>query len=202
MSGIYALKPWFVTRLRSLEDILVARRVSPNALTFSAVATSALAGAVLVAGEGAPMLWLAILPLGIVRLALNALDGSVARRTNRATGLGTALNEIGDRACDLVLFAPLVALCPPWLVVTALALMTLTSTAGVIAQAVTGRRDTHGPMGKADRVLLLGLAALIAASTGSTGPFVAALVVVVAGCVITTVSRVARLSKEHDDVRQ
>ena len=204
MSGVYALKPWFVGRLRTVEDFLVAHKVTPNALTLAAVLISGAAGAALVGGAALdqPLLWLAVFPLGIMRLALNALDGSVARRLGMSTPRGVALNELGDRACDLVLFGALVSVAPVWLVMVSVAALVLTSTAGLTALAVTGRRDTSGPMGKADRVVLLGLATLVAALIESHIPFVVALVLVVCGCMATTFMRLRRLPKEAGDVRQ
>ena len=183
MSGIYALKPWFVRRLRSLEDVFVEHRVGPNSITIGAVVVGSAAGAA-IAGGAAPdrsLVWLAVLPLGVIRLALN---------------------ELGDRACDLAMFGPLISVGPVWLVMATVAAMTLTSTAGVMALAVTGRRDTSGPMGKADRVLLLGVAALIAAFVDSDVPFVIAMVAVILGCTATVSMRLGRFPKEAGDVRQ
>lgn len=203
MSGVYALKPWFVGRLRSCEDILVARRVSPNTITLAAVVVSVAAGAVVDGGAtlDLPLLWLAVLPLGVIRLALNALDGAVARRLQMGSARGAVLNELADRACDLALFAPLVAVAPVWVVLTAIAALTLTSTSGVMALALTADRDTSGPMGKADRVVLLGLAAMVASFIDSRKPFAVALGIVICGCVVTTWLRVTRASKEAGDVR-
>lgn len=200
---MYALKPWFVGRLRSCEDALVTHGVSPNTITIAAVMVSVAAGAALAGGTalGLPTLWLAVLPLGVIRLALNALDGSVARRLHMHSPRGAAINELGDRACDLALFAPLLGVAPAWVVTAAIAGMTLTSTSGVMALAISGRRDTSGPMGKADRVVLLGLAAVIAAPTKSHTPFVIALGLVIGGCLFTTWQRVSRLSKEAGGVR-
>jgi CDP-diacylglycerol--glycerol-3-phosphate 3-phosphatidyltransferase len=197
MSGLYVVKPWFVARLSAIEDLFVDREVSPNAVTFGAVVVSAVAGAAIAGGTvlDQPLLWLAVLPLSVIRLALNALDGSVARRLNASTPFGAAINELGDRVGDLVQFAPLLMVGPAWLVVAGIAAMTLTSTAGVMSLTLTGRRDTSGPMGKADRVLVLALAALVAGLTGSQLPFVIGLIVVAAGCIFTTVLRLRRLSR-------
>lgn len=204
MSGVYGLKPWFVRRLRSCEDILVAHGISPDTISFAAVAVSVIAGALIAVGASLdqPLVWLAVLPMGVIRLALNALDGSVARRIGRSSARGAMFNELGDRACDLALFVPLVAVAPAWVVLAGVAALTLTSTAGVMALAITGSRDTSGPMGKADRVVLLGLAAAVAAFTESHTPFVVGLGLVICGCVATTWLRVGRLPKEVLDVRQ
>ena len=136
-----------------------------------------------------------------MRLALNALDGSVARRLRMSSARGAVLNELGDRACDLALFIPLLAVAPAWAVVFVVAAMTLTSTSGVMALATTGARDTRGPMGKADRVVLLGFASVLAALTQSRVPFWVALGLVAGGCLVTTWRRVAAVPVEVTDVR-
>ena len=43
----------------------------------------------------------------LVRMALNALDGMMAREMEMATAAGAVLNEVGDVLSDLVLYVPL-----------------------------------------------------------------------------------------------
>ena len=103
-SGLYAVKPRFVRRLAPVEDALVARRVPADVLTAAGLGASVLAGVAIAAGAvlDEPALWLAVAPLGALRLALNALDGSVARRTGTARPFGLVLNEMADRVGDAV----------------------------------------------------------------------------------------------------
>jgi hypothetical protein len=83
-TGLYAVKPWFVSRLRRTEDVLVARRVRPDTLTYAAIVASTGASGVIVAGAllEAPVLWILVAPLGLTRLALNALDVRKESRTS------------------------------------------------------------------------------------------------------------------------
>lgn len=193
MRGLYAAKPWFVGRLRRVEDLLVARRVSPDALTWWAVGVAAAAATATVAGEvaGAPAIWIAVAPLALARLALNALDGSVARRTGAARPFGAALNEICDRISDAAFLAPLALVAPPALALGALACAFAASLAGVLAWAVAGRRDHGGPMGKADRMLVVGLAAIVAPFAPVA--WTAACAIVAAGSAVTVAARVTRI---------
>lgn len=65
---------------------------------------------------------------------------------------------MGDRAADLLCFGGLVlsgALAPP-VALALLPLLLLASYVGVIGQAAGGGRSHAGPLGKADRMLLLG----------------------------------------------
>jgi len=195
--GIYSIKPWFVRRLRRVEDALVTRRVSPDALTALAVVASIAAGAAIAAGGmlGSPLWWLAVPPLVLVRLALNALDGQVARRTGRARPSGTALNEIGDRVSDAALIGATGFVVQPALATGALASSFLVSFTGVLALALTGRRDSAGPAGKADRAALVAAAATVAVLVGSALPFTIALWSIIAGGIATAAIRLVRTQR-------
>ena len=48
--GLYELKPWFVARLGRVEDALVERKATPDALTYAAVGASCGAAGAIVAG--------------------------------------------------------------------------------------------------------------------------------------------------------
>ena len=195
--GLYSIKPWFVRRLRGVEHALVARRVSPDALTATAVVVSIAAGGAIAAGGllDLPLLWLAVPPLVLVRLALNALDGSVARRTGRARSFGAALNEIGDRMSDAAVIGAAGFVAKPALAAGAVSTSFLASLTGVLALALTGRRDSGGPAGKADRAALIALAAAAGALAGSALPFTIVLWTIVAGGLATTFVRLARIRR-------
>ena len=195
MMGLYSIKPWFVPRLRRVEDALVARRVSPDALTAAAVAASLAAGAAIAVGGLAnhPMLWLAVPPLVLVRLALNALDGSIARRTGRARPMGAALNEIGDRVGDAAMIGAVGFVAQPALAASAVGSSFLASFTGVLALALIGRRDSGGPAGKADRAIWVATGAAAGALADSALPFTVVLWAIVAGGIVTAAARLGRI---------
>jgi len=195
MSGLYAIKPRFVRSLGGIEDRLVRRGVSADRLSYTAVAVSVLAGVALGAGYTVHhRWWLAVGPLVLLRLALNALDGSVARRTGTARPFGKVVNEISDRLSDTFLIAPLVLFIPPLLVVVVLITTFITSACGALGNVVGTGRLTKGPMGKADRCLVLSIAAVIAGLTGvAVAPFFLALVLVAIGGAITILGRLRAL---------
>jgi len=190
-TGLYAVKPWFVSRLRRAEDVLVARRVRPNALTYAAIVASTGAAGAIVAGAllEAPVLWILVAPLGLARLALNALDGAVARRTRQTSPFGAALNEVCDRISDIALIASTLAVAPPELVLVAMSLTLLVSIVGMSGIGACGQRSYAGPMGKADRVAVISLGGFIAALTASALAFQIALLALSAGCAVTFVVR-------------
>jgi CDP-diacylglycerol--glycerol-3-phosphate 3-phosphatidyltransferase len=202
MRGLYAAKPWFVRRLRGIEDILVTRNVSADALTIAAVVISLVSGVLLGLGGllEQPALWLFVPLLGLARLALNALDGSIARRTASARPFGQVLNEMGDRLSDVALLAPLALFVPPVLALGALVMTLMASAAGLLGVGTIGARLSNGPMGKADRVAVISIASLLAVATSSHQPFVVASIVIAIGSAVTASYRLAHLRKETSDV--
>jgi CDP-diacylglycerol--glycerol-3-phosphate 3-phosphatidyltransferase len=149
-------------------DWLVARRVDPDVLTAAGVASGLAVGVCLAAVGAAPWAALLVAPLALARLAFNALDGVVARRTATARPWGAVVNEVGDRVADLGAFVGL-ALVPGAsfaLVAGAGATSLLASHVGVAAEAAGGERLRGGPMGKADRMAALALAGLASGLIG------------------------------------
>jgi CDP-diacylglycerol--glycerol-3-phosphate 3-phosphatidyltransferase len=199
--GLYSAKPWFVRRLKPVEDALVGAGLSPDALTAGAVIASVLAGGALAVGAHTqqPLIWLAAPPLLLLRLALNALDGAVARRTGRGRPFGAAINEVGDRICDGVTLGStaFVVGAEPALAATALAF--LASLTGVLALAMTGRRESGGPMGKADRMAVLATTVVMAALTASPRPIEVGVWAIALGSVVTAAMRLARLRRALTD---
>jgi CDP-diacylglycerol--glycerol-3-phosphate 3-phosphatidyltransferase len=156
-SGIYAIKPWWQGRLASLEDILVRHNVHPDVITSTGVVCAALLGLTLLASGQWPLLALAVPFLAVGRLAANALDGLVARRTGKARPAGEMFNECCDRVSDVLIFGALafthsVIVPLAWGV---LVLALLSSFVGITARAAGGKRQFGGFLAKADRMIYL-----------------------------------------------
>lgn len=155
--GIYSIKPWWQRRLAIVEDWLVQRRVHPNLVTLAGVGCAGLLGAALAASGRWPWLVLAVAPLAVGRLAANALDGLVARRTGQASAFGELYNEFGDRVADTAVFVGLAlnsAVFAP-LAWGVLVLTLLSSYLGITAKAVGSQRIFGGLLAKADRMIYL-----------------------------------------------
>ncbi|MCW5774433.1 MAG: CDP-alcohol phosphatidyltransferase family protein, partial [Rhodospirillaceae bacterium] len=112
-------------------------------------------------------LWIvgAVAPVLLLRMALNALDGMMAREGGLASPLGLALNEVGDILADAALYLPFaLALGVDPLLAGGFVVLAAASEAAGLAGQVTGAgRRYDGPMGKSDRAALIGLVALLAA---------------------------------------
>jgi len=162
MTSIYAFKPTFQALLRPLSQWLARSGVTANQVTVFAMLLSVAMGAAIAiwANQGWPLL---ILPgVLLIRMALNALDGMLAREHNMQSQLGAILNELGDVLSDSALYLPL-ALVPgmpaPMLVVLVL-LAVIGEMTGVIGVQIGARRRYDGPLGKSDRAFALSLVSL------------------------------------------
>jgi CDP-diacylglycerol--glycerol-3-phosphate 3-phosphatidyltransferase len=155
---IYSLKPRFQALLRPLVGKLAGAGVTANQVTLAAAVGSVLIGA-LVAWR-VPERWpFLLLPLWLlVRMALNAIDGMLAREFGQKSAVGAYLNEIADVVSDAALYAPFawLAVFGPFWTGLVIVLSALTEFAGVLGPTVGGSRRYDGPLGKSDRALLFG----------------------------------------------
>ena len=162
MASVYDLKPRFQGILRPMVGGLVAAGITPNQVTVAAAAGSIAVGAA-VTQAGRLRALLLLLPLWLLaRMALNAIDGMMAREHGLATRTGAVLNELGDVISDLALYLPLATLAPEalWPVVAFSIGAALTEFSGLLGLAIGATRRYEGPMGKSDRALLVGLVGL------------------------------------------
>ena len=159
---LYALKPAFVRSLSGVQAQLERRGVSANQLSMAAIPVSAAAGLFLVLGSRFPAAWLVVLPLCIGWMALNALDGSLARHSGQVSRRGAFLNEVADRAGDLFVLTGGFWVAPALLAGVAAGFVVATELVGAVGWAVTGHRVLDGPMAKPDRAMTIGLGAAAA----------------------------------------
>lgn len=163
MPSIYDIKPAFQRLLRPLVGFLAGIGVSANQVTLAAAGLSALTGAWIIwlGDRGWPLL--AVPVVLFVRMALNAIDGMLAREHKMVSRLGAMLNELGDVISDTALYLPLALVpgFPAWLVVSIVIASILNEFAGVLAIQVGAERRYDGPMGKSDRAFAFGTICLV-----------------------------------------
>jgi len=162
MPSVYGLKPKFQDLLRPTVNGLARAGVTANQVTVAALLLSLAAGGAIWWARGGRMLLL--LPAVLfARMALNAMDGMLAREHGQKSSLGAVLNELGDVIADVGLYLPLAAVpgFDPRLVVGVVVLAILTEMTGVIAVEIGASRRYDGPMGKSDRAFLFGVLALL-----------------------------------------
>lgn len=154
MLTIYSIKPYFQRVLRPLLAFLAQRGVTPNQVTLCAAFLSIGFGIYFTWAGRVSWWWMPVVFL--VRMALNAIDGMMARQFQMQSRLGTYLNELGDMVSDLFLCLPF-AVEFPWSAGCLCFLGVLSEAAGILATAIGEKRRYDGPMGKSDRAFCLGL---------------------------------------------
>ena len=183
---LYSLKPAFVRSLKHVERHLIAKGVSADRVTSWALPVGIAAGVALAAATWSRWWLIAVPILTLVRMALNALDGSIARQTGTEHTAGAISNEIVDRIGDGCLIAGAYFLVDHRLVTIALLGSLASEYMSVLGWAVHGNRRFVG-MGKPDRATAISVGALVAIfwMPGlAMGVFVVAF-----GSIITTVLR-------------
>lgn len=163
MPSVYDLKPRFQNLLRPVMRRLADAGLTPNAVTLMALVGSLLVGAAVSQAGRRPWLLLLLPAWLFARMALNAIDGMMAREMAMASNLGAVLNELGDALSDLGLYLPLAFVAEParWPVVAFAIGAVLTEFCGVTARALGASRRYDGPMGKSDRAFVVGALGLV-----------------------------------------
>jgi alpha-beta hydrolase superfamily lysophospholipase/phosphatidylglycerophosphate synthase len=174
--SLYQLKSQFQDQLRPISDALVEQKVTANQVTVSAILLS-LGTAYVIAkpAQNQPRLWLLLPSSLFVRMALNAIDGMMAREHGQASRLGAVLNEVGDIVADTALIASLaphvandnaqastvnlpnrISIHQPH-IVGLIVLSIGTELLAILSNKSLGVRANQGPLGKSDRAFVLGV---------------------------------------------
>ncbi len=194
MASIYDLKAKFQALLRPTCRAFAAAGITANQVTLAAILLSCLAGA-------AVAMWpdrswsLLLVPLVLfVRMALNAIDGMLAREHHMQSKLGAVLNELGDVFSDVALYLPvaLVAGVNATLVVLITILATVSEMAGVVAVQIGAERRYDGPMGKSDRAFVFGSICLLLGLGIDAMPWLDFVLAIVIGLLLITIFNRAR----------
>ncbi|WP_241523612.1 CDP-alcohol phosphatidyltransferase family protein [Mycobacterium sp. IEC1808] len=202
--GLYALKPWYTRRLTPVVNVAVRWNISPDVFTVAGVLAAGVAGATVALG------WWPLTALFLaLRLAGANLDGAVARARGVSRPWGFVVNEIGDRASDLLTFAGLAVWAarqrgpglhwlswPVIMVLIAALAATLPTFASLAGAAAGAPRRNGGPLGKTERCLFVFLATAFPVIL----PVVATQLV--NGSLITTVLRLRAAHRELAAKRQ
>jgi len=159
VASIYQLKPRFQALLRPAVQRLYDRGVSANQVTVAAALLSVLLGLLLAALPHLTWLFILVPVWMLLRMALNAVDGMLAREFGQQSTLGAYLNELCDVIADAALYLPFALLVgvSPTLVVLVVLSATFSEYAGVMGPLAGASRRYDGPMGKSDRAFAFGV---------------------------------------------
>ena len=201
--SIYDLKPKFQNLLRPLVIKLEQRGVTANQVTLTACAISVILGLILTALSGHHWLFILIPIWLFVRMALNAIDGMLAREFNQKSRLGGYLNEITDVLSDAALYLPFAFISPfdGLQIGLIIWLSALTEFCGVLGQVQGKTRRYDGPLGKSDRAFLFGVLGLVYVFVPTLPDFLywlvwIAIILLIATCVKRVKSGLAEVGNE------
>jgi CDP-diacylglycerol--glycerol-3-phosphate 3-phosphatidyltransferase len=194
MISVYKIKPKFQQLLKPVLALLYKMGITANAITWSGILLS-LAGGIAMWLHPYGKIFLLIPAVLLVRMAINALDGMMARTYNMQSKTGEMLNEIGDVVSDLFLFVPLLQL--TWInsyaVLCFLFLSVINEFAGVMGKVIKGERRYDGPMGKSDRAFVVALFCLVYYFWNGLGHY--ASWIFAAACALLILSTLIRINK-------
>lgn len=163
MATIYDFKPAFQNLLRPIVNTLARIGITPNQITYMALVLSFAAGGAIVLTHGALWVLLSIPAVMFGRMALNAIDGMLAKEHDMKSDAGAMLNEMSDVLSDAALYLPFALIegvSSLWVVLFVIVAI-LTEMAGVLGALIGGVRRYDGPMGKSDRAFVFGALSLI-----------------------------------------
>ncbi|WP_298790694.1 CDP-alcohol phosphatidyltransferase family protein [uncultured Campylobacter sp.] len=191
--SIYELKPKFQNLLRPLVKRLYNAGITANQVTLVACVLSILLGALLIKFGDVSALFFLLPVWMFLRMALNAIDGMLAREFSQKTPLGGYLNEATDVISDTALYLPFAFVAPfDWGVISLVIFLAFMSEfLGVLGQVHGSGRRYDGPMGKSDRAFVFGLIGTIYAVFGQLPSWFSwALYAVALLLVLTCINRV------------
>jgi CDP-diacylglycerol--glycerol-3-phosphate 3-phosphatidyltransferase len=194
LATIYDLKPRFQALLRPVVSACARSGITANQVTLAALFLSLAHGA-----------WLALMPASrwpflllpvtlFLRMALNAVDGMLAREHNMKSAAGAVLNELADVISDAALYLPfaLVAGVNAPLVVLAVVLGIVGEMAGALGPMLGVERRYDGPFGKSDRAFAFGFLAFLIGLGLTPGTWTTIYLAVLLGLAALTVLNRAR----------
>ncbi len=135
--------------------------VNPNTISWLGLVAAGIAGIAFYLG-GWAFLTLALVLL-VLSAYLDALDGKVAKMFGKASARGDFIDHVFDRYADVFLLGGVAfsLYCRLWVGLLAIIGVLLTSYMGTQAQAVGQGRRYAGLLGRADRLVLLGIGDLL-----------------------------------------
>lgn len=156
--SIYEIKPKFQQLLMPIVDWMRKIGMTPNQVTILALLLSIVTGIILSIFHENKWNYILMPIVMFVRMALNAIDGVMAKKYQMKSHLGLLLNELGDVISDLFLFIPFVFIAEDYGIgiMLFISLSIISEMAGVTVQVIGSSRRYDGPMGKSDRAFIVG----------------------------------------------
>jgi archaetidylinositol phosphate synthase len=157
-------RPLATRVLNPFVDLSIRAGLTPNTVSVIAIGLACVAGLIFALAGNEPFLYL----IGALLVFLNGwfdmLDGAIARRLDTASSAGDLIDHVLDRYADIVVLVGLAAGIERYGIgLAAVTGVLMTSYLGTQAQAVGLDRVYGGLVGRADRLVLIGIAGVFAA---------------------------------------
>ena len=179
---------------------LAKNGITANQITIFAMIISIFTGLILYAFTNSRYIFFIVPFVLFLRMALNAIDGMLAREHNMKSNLGFILNELGDVISDTAIYLPfgLINGINIMLISIFVCLSIISEMTGVLALFTGNTRRYDGPLGKSDRAFIISLFSIIY-SVGFTIEKWAnsAFVIIIFLLVITIINRIRQGLKDN-----
>ena len=195
MISTYQLKSGFQNKLRPMSNWLVLIGFTPNFVTNLTLVLNLLFVFWLAVTAGSPLALFSFPLVLFLRMALNAIDGMMAKEHGMVTAAGGLLNELSDLVADLAIYGAFffVPGVNPYLIGIFLIVNVVVEFAGIAAVQIGSKRRFEGPMGKSDRAALFSVLALCLAFGLSHSWLIQGLLLI--GVILGGVTTVVRVQK-------
>ena len=149
----------------------VRARIHPDVFSYLSIVSAAAAAWCFWRSRQTPVLLLAAIAFAFLRLWLNMFDGMVALAAGKASKRGEIINDLPDRASDVLIFAGVAhsGWCNPFVAYWVAIMAVIVAYVGLFGQAVGVQREFSGVMAKPWRIVVLAIGAIatyIALRTG------------------------------------
>tara|TARA_B100000902_G_scaffold208214_1_gene198245 strand:- start:10718 stop:11314 length:597 start_codon:yes stop_codon:yes gene_type:complete len=163
MISIYHIKPKFQKLLQPIVVKLRGMNVTPNMITLFSIFFSIMISYFLWISHVNSIFYLFVSFGLLIRMALNAIDGMMARQYHLQSKTGEILNEIGDVISDSVIYFSIISFSTLdiKIAIVFIIMSIFNEFCGLLSKVISGERRFDGPMGKSDRAFLLGFICII-----------------------------------------
>ncbi|MEQ9812699.1 MAG: CDP-alcohol phosphatidyltransferase family protein [Azospirillaceae bacterium] len=163
MPSLYMLKYRFRGAIGPFIRALIGAGVTANMVTVASLALTIAWGVLLCLWPRESWVLIGLLPIVLLRMACNVIDGAIASEAGRHSRFGAIVNEM-DVMADALLYTPLVLTLPgtPWLGLAAVLVALVAEYAGMVGLLTGAGRRYEGPMAKPDRAVVFAAIAVLA----------------------------------------
>ncbi|MCP4111734.1 MAG: CDP-alcohol phosphatidyltransferase family protein [Desulfobacteraceae bacterium] len=201
MITIYNLKPYFQNCLRPICSGIVNKGITANHVTIVSAVLSVVFGLFLIILNKYQWIFFILPFFMFFIMALNAIDGIIAKEFNMKTPEGAILNELCDVISDIFLYIPF-AFIPgisSIIIVIITMLSIITEMAGILAFSIGADRKYDGPIGKSDRAFVFSVVAIAVGFEIDPGLFTVVFLIIIFLQVFTIYNRIKSALKSSGE---